>query len=457
MARTEEITRQRIRCAVYTRKSSDEGLEQDYNSIDAQKDAGHAYINSQRQEGWIPVASDYDDPAFSGGNMERPGLKQLMVDIQAKLIDVVVVYKIDRLTRSLADFSKMVEIFDAHGVSFVSVTQQFNTTTSMGRLMLNVLLSFAQFEREVTGERIRDKISASKKKGMWMGGVPPLGFDVADRKLIINESEAALVRRIFGDYNRCNSLTILIQHYRMEGICKKHWTTQDGKQRIGKLIDKGYVYKILNNPLYYGMIHFKGEKYRGEHSPIITQEMWETTQAKLASSTRGSKKNQRKGKHAALLKGLIFSSDGSAMSPVGKAIPGTTKNYRYYRAVIDQKVKAGTSGLPMMPAHEVEKAVMDNVRKILKSTDITAEVYKAIKILDNPYTRDLDQYKTSNLMAGVEKIWDSLYPLEQHRIVHLLVKKVVVYPERIEVSLHPSGIANLVIEVAHKNLELQEA
>jgi DNA invertase Pin-like site-specific DNA recombinase len=457
MARTEEITRTRIRCAVYTRKSSEEGLDQDYNSIDAQKDAGHAYISSQRHEGWIPVAADYDDPAFSGGNMERPGLKQLMLDIQAKLVDVVVVYKIDRLTRSLADFSKMVEIFDAHGVSFVSVTQQFNTTTSMGRLMLNVLLSFAQFEREVTGERIRDKISASKKKGMWMGGVPPLGFDVADRKLIVNEPEAALVRRIFSDYHRINSVTMLIQHYRMEGICKKHWTTQDGKRRVGKLIDKGYVYKLLNNPLYYGMIHFKGEKFRGEHTPIITQEMWEKTQAKLSSSSRGSKKEQRHSKHTALLKGLIYSSDGSAMTPVGKAVPGTNKHYRYYRAVSDQKIKAGTSGLPMMPAHEVEKAVMEHVRMILRSTDITTEVFKAIRVLNNPNTQDLDEYKTSNLMANVDKVWDSLYPLEQHRILHLLLKKVVIYPERIDVSLHPSGVANLVIEVAQKELELQEA
>jgi hypothetical protein len=317
------------------------------------------------------------------------------------------------------------------------------------------LLSFAQFEREVTGERIRDKISASKKKGMWMGGVPPLGFDVVERKLIVNEAEAALVRRIFSDYHRINSVTMLIQHYRMEGIYTKHWTTQDGKQRVGKLINKGYVYKLLNNPLYCGMIHFKGEKFRGEHTPIITQEMWEKTQAKLASSTRGSKKEQRHSKHTALLKGLIYSSDGSAMSPVGKAIPGTTKHYRYYRAVIDQKVKARTSGLPMIPAHEVEKAVMGQVRKLLKSTDIINEVYKAVKVLDNPNTKHLDVYQTSNLMANVDQVWDSLYPLEQHRILHLLVKKVVIYPDRIDISLHPSGVANLVIEVSQKQMELQ--
>jgi DNA invertase Pin-like site-specific DNA recombinase len=192
-----DVLKRRMRCAVYTRKSSEEGLDQEYNSIDAQRDAGHAYIASQRAEGWIPVADDYDDPAFCGGNMERPGLKRLMTDIEAGKIDVVVIYKIDRLTRSLADFSKMVEVFERQGVSFVSVTQQFNTTTSMGRLMLNVLLSFAQFEREVTGERIRDKIAASKRKGMWMGGVPPLGYDVENRRLVPNPQEAKLIRHIF--------------------------------------------------------------------------------------------------------------------------------------------------------------------------------------------------------------------------------------------------------------------
>ncbi len=192
-----EVIKPRMRCAVYTRKSTDEGLDQEYNSIDAQKDAGHSYIASQRAEGWIAVADDYDDPAFSGGNMERPGLKRLMADIEAGRIDIVVVYKIDRLTRSLADFSKMVEVFERYGVSFVSVTQQFNTTTSMGRLMLNILLSFAQFEREVTGERIRDKIAASKRKGMWMGGIPPIGYDVQNRRLVPNEREAKTVKHLF--------------------------------------------------------------------------------------------------------------------------------------------------------------------------------------------------------------------------------------------------------------------
>ena len=214
-----DALKRRQRCAVYTRKSSEEGLEQEYNSIDAQRDAGHAYIASQRAEGWIPVSDDYDDGGFSGGSMDRPALKRLMQDIEGGLIDIVVVYKIDRLTRSLADFSKMVEVFERRGVSFVSVTQQFNTTTSMGRLMLNVLLSFAQFEREVTGERIRDKIAASKRKGMWMGGMPPLGYDVENRRLVPNPQESKLVRQIFQRFVELGSSTKLVRELKLDGCC----------------------------------------------------------------------------------------------------------------------------------------------------------------------------------------------------------------------------------------------
>ena len=227
-------------------------LDQEYNSIDAQRNAGHAYIASQRAEGWIPVADDYDDPAFSGGNMERPALRRMMADIEAGKIDVVVIYKIDRLTRSLADFSKMVEVFERYGVSFVSVTQQFNTTTSMGRLMLNILLSFAQFEREVTGERIRDKIAASKRKGMWMGGVPPLGYDVENRRLVPNEREAKLIRHIFQRFVELGSSTALVKELKLDGVTSKAWTTQDGKTREGRPIDKGHIYKLLSNLTYLG-------------------------------------------------------------------------------------------------------------------------------------------------------------------------------------------------------------
>ena len=347
----------------------------------------------------------------------------------------------------------MVEVFDDHEVSSVSVTQPFNTTTSMGRLMLNVLLSFAQFEREVTGERIRDKIAAGKAKGMWMGGIPPLGYDVVERKLVINEDEAYIVRKLFGDYTRSNSLTMLLQHLRDEGVRTKSWKTQDGVERAGKLIDKSNLYKMLHNPLYYGMIHFKGQQYRGEHNAIITQEMWEAAQTKLAGATRGCRKGQRKGVHTALLKGLLFTSDGHAMTPMGKPKPGTQKSYRYYHSTQDQKVKAGTSGLPMLPALEIESAVLEQVKRILRSNEITSDVLKALKKLNNPVTKHLDEYQVSNLMANVEKVWDALYPVEQHRIMHLIVQRVVISPTRLDVTFHPSGIANLVIEVTQKPIE----
>ena len=251
--------KRKIRAAVYTRKSHEEGLEQEFNSLDAQREAGEACVISQRHEGWTLVADHYDDGGFSGGSLERPALKRLMRDIEDGKIDVVVVYKIDRLTRSLTDFSKLVEVFDRKSVSFVSVTQQFNTTTSMGRLMLNVLLSFAQFEREVTGERIRDKFAASKKKGMWMGGVPPLGYDVVERKLMINEVEAKVVRHIFERFTQLGSVTDLVPELRKAGYRSKTYKSRSGKIKEGHHLDKGMLYKILSNRVYIGEIDHNGQ------------------------------------------------------------------------------------------------------------------------------------------------------------------------------------------------------
>src|SRR4249920_2545342 len=242
--------RKYLRCAIYTRKSSEHGLEQDFNSLDAQREAAEAYIKSQAQEGWRLVKTRYDDGGISGGTLERPALQSLLTDIGGRKVDVVVVYKVDRLTRSLSDFAKLVELFEANGVSFVAVTQQFNTTTSMGRLTLNVLLSFAQFEREVIGERIRDKFAASRRKGMWMGGTPPLGYDVVERKLVVNEKEAELVCLIFKRFLRLGSATKLAQELRRARHTTKSWITQDGKHRPGKPIDKSAIYKILNNRVY---------------------------------------------------------------------------------------------------------------------------------------------------------------------------------------------------------------
>ena len=322
-------TKARKRCAVYCRVSSDERLDQEFNSIDAQKEAGHAFIASQRAEGWIPVADDYDDPGYSGGNTERPALKRLMADIQRGLIDIVVVYKIDRLTRSLADFSKMVEVFERQGVSFVSVTQQFNTTTSMGRLTLNILLSFAQFEREVTGERIRDKIAAAKKKGLWMGGVPPLGYDVANRQLVINEAEAAVVRRIFEEMLSIGSPTQIAARLTAEGITTKAWTTQDGRVRTGTRIDKKYIHKVLRNRIYLGELSSRGQWYPGVHEPIIERELWDQVHAVLARDSHArSVETKIRSRTDALLRGLLYAPSGERMYPTYSRKNG--RKYHYY-------------------------------------------------------------------------------------------------------------------------------
>jgi DNA invertase Pin-like site-specific DNA recombinase len=445
-----EVLKRHMRCAVYTRKSTDEGLDQEYNSIDAQRDAGHAYIASQRAEGWIPVADDYDDPAFSGGNMERPALKRLMADIEACKIDVVVIYKIDRLTRSLADFSKMVEVFERHGVSFVSVTQQFNTTTSMGRLMLNVLLSFAQFEREVTGERIRDKIAASKRKGMWMGGVPPLGYDVENRRLVPNENEAKLIRHVFRRFVELGSGTLLFKELKLDGVTSKAWTTQDGKTREGKPIDKGLIYKLLNNRTYLGELRHKDQWYQAEHSPIISRELWDSVHAILATNGR-VRGNATRATVAYLLKGIVFGNDGRALSP-WHTTKKNGRRYRYYVPQRENKEHAGASGLPRLPAAELESAVLDQLRAVLRSPDLLGDVLPRAIELDP----SLDEAKVTVAMTRLDTIWDQLFPAEQTRIVKLLVEKVIVSPNDLEVRLRANGIERLVLELRPEPVEQPE-
>jgi len=294
----------RTRCAVYTRKSSEEGLEQSFNSLHAQREAGEAFVLSQRHEGWSVIATPYDDGGFSGGTMDRPALKALLADIGAGKIDVVVVYKIDRLTRSLFDFAKIVEIFDAHKVSFVSVTQAFNTTTSMGRLTLNVLLSFAQFEREVTGERIRDKIAASKKRGMWMGGNIPLGYDLKARKLAVNNKEAETVRTIFRLYAELGAVRKVKAEIDRLRLRTKVQTPASGLIKGGLPFRVGHLYTILRNRLYRGEIEHKGEVHAGDHESIVDQVLWDKVQAQLASNASarrsGKSSKSRSGKKLSL-------------------------------------------------------------------------------------------------------------------------------------------------------------
>jgi len=273
------------RCAGYTRKSSEEGLEQDVNSLHAQREACEAFIKSQAGEGWRLVKTAYDDGGISGGTMERPSLQRLLSDIDEARIDVVVVYKVDRLTRSLADFAKMVEIFDAHHVSFVSITQQFNTTTSMGRLTLNVLLSFAQFEREVTGERIRDKIAASKKKGMWMGGFCSLGYDVRDRRLVVNQEESNLVKHIYRRYLELGNVRLLKLDLDRRGIVSKIRVSKNGRRSGGRSFSRGALYELLANPLYIGEIRHKKVRHPGQHDAIVDRHSWEMVQRRLREQT----------------------------------------------------------------------------------------------------------------------------------------------------------------------------
>jgi site-specific DNA recombinase len=324
------LTRKR-RCAVYTRKSTDEGLEKEFNSLDAQRESCEAYIASQRSEGWVLVHDRYDDGGVSGGTLERPALKRLLADIEAGLVDVVVVYKIDRLSRSLMDFAKLVQIFDQNEVTFVSVTQSFNTTTSMGRLTLNILLSFAQFEREVIGERVRDKIAASRARGMWMGGPVPLGYRVENRKLLIDEAAAATVRRVFEGFAEIGSVTQLLPILRAEGLLTKH----------RRPFDKGAVYKLLANRVYLGEAVHKGKSYPGEHAAIIPQALWNQVHEIMATNPH-MRAGLARNRSPALLRGLIFGADGRALSPTH-----TRKQGRLYRYYVSQSVlKGGADDAP---------------------------------------------------------------------------------------------------------------
>lgn len=354
------------RCALYTRKSSEEGLDQSFNSLDAQREACAAFVLSQAQEGWRALDAHYDDGGFSGGSMERPGLKALLSDIEAGKIDVVVVYKIDRLTRSLADFARIVELFDRHGVSFVSVTQQFNTTSSMGRLTLNVLLSFAQFEREVTGERIRDKIAASKAKGMWMGGTLPLGYDLpADgaRALVVNETEAVTVRAIFARYLELSSVHALQRELDEQGIRSKLRVSRSGRASGGQPFSRGALFHLLRNKTYLGLIVHKDRTHPGMHPAIVDTDLFEAVQARLSAQARRSGATGT-GTRAPLT-GRIFDADGQPMSPT-TAIGSSGRRYRYYvSAPLQQGVRQSrTDMIQRVPAPAIEDMLAAIARRV---------------------------------------------------------------------------------------------
>jgi site-specific DNA recombinase len=432
-AATAKTVRQKVRCAIYTRKSTEDGLEQDFNSLDAQREACEAFIASQKHEGWVALPTQYDDGGYSGGTLERPAVQRLLADIRGSKVDAIVVYKIDRLTRSLLDFAKIVEVFDAHGASFVSVTQAFNTATSMGRLTLNVLLSFVQFEREVTGERIRDKIAASKKKGMWMGGYPPLGYDVKDRKLAVNETEAEAARYVFRCYQELRSVRLLKEHLDAAGIVSKRRTAPDGRPYGGKPIARGALYHMLRNRLYRGEIVHRHQAYPGEHEPIIDDDLWRKVQSTLAANRvdRGAGKGSR---HLSLLAGLIYDAHGEPMTPSHAVKKGV--RYRYYvsKSLVTGGVKAARRG-QRIPASHIEALVTGRIR---------AGLADPVTVLNAVQCRGPDAVSQKRLLDEAARLatrWQELDGEHVRAILGAVVTRVQVHSDRIEVTLDQMGVA----------------
>ncbi len=359
-----------VRCAIYTRKSTEEGLEQEFNTLDAQREAGEAYIKSQQHEGWECLPEHYDDGGFTGGNMDRPALRRLLDDIEAGKVDCVMVYKVDRLSRSLLDFARMMEVFDQHNVSFVSVTQQFNTASSMGRLILNVLLSFAQFEREMISERTRDKIAATRRRGKWSGGMPVLGYDVVDTKLIVNSDEAEQVRQIFEMYLENHSLLKTVKELNRRGWRTKSWTTKKETRRGGKPFNKTLLHKLLTNVTYVGQVRYKDEVHDGEHQPIVNRSVFDHVQRKLRSNGRDGGRTVRN-KHGALLRGLLHCANCNCAMAHSFTTKGK-RRYRYYICTNAQKRGWHVCSAPSVPAGEIEKFVVEQIKCIGRDPELVA-------------------------------------------------------------------------------------
>jgi DNA invertase Pin-like site-specific DNA recombinase len=432
--------KQKIRCAIYTRKSCEEGLEQEFNSLDAQRASAENYISSQAHEGWVLVNDYYDDGGFSGGNLERPALQRLFQDIREDKIDCIIVYKIDRLTRSLLDFSKIIQLLDEHNVSFVSVTQSFNTANSMGRLMLNVLLSFAQYERELTSERIKDKLEASCKRGMWMGGNIPLGYDVKDRKLLINEKEAKIVRILFQNFAETASITETARELNNLGFTTKTWISNNGKLHKGKRFNKSNVRRILNNHLYIGKVKHKDKLFDGMHKPIIDEQIWQKTRDLLSTNNKIQLPSSRV-TTAPLLKGIMNCGIcGSKMTPTYTTKQG--KRYRYYICQSKHKGNNDLCKVGRISASETENLVTDQVLNFLKKPEFIIHTINAKK-------EDLSENKIINSFKTIDKIWDELFVSEQARIINLLIKQIDIKPEGLNIKIFKEGLHSLSTELTN--------
>ncbi len=497
-----------VRCAIYTRESTEEGLDQEFNSLDAQRESGEAFIKSQSQEGWVCLPDRYDDGGFTGGNMERPALGRLLADIESGKVDCVVVYKVDRLSRSLLDFARMMEVFDRHGISFVSVTQQFNTTHSMGRLTLNILLSFAQFEREIISERTRDKIAAARRKGKWSGGMPLLGYDIEPgrSKLVVNSDEAALVREIFRLYLDYQALVSVVKELNRRGWRRKQWTTRKGKVRGGGPFTKASVYAILTNITYVGKLRYKDEVHDGEHEAIVDAELFEQVQTILQRNGRTGGRHIRN-KYGALLRGLLHCA-ACDRSMTHRYSAKKTARYRYYVCRRAQQEGWEACPTPSVPAPEIEQFVVDQIKGIgrdpalIRETLVQArqEAEKTIRRLENeqqglhrqlqrdevecrklspasdPHAVDrladsrerirgterrlteineelialrrelVDEAEVETAMARFKPLWECLTSREQARILELLIERIDYDGERSQISItfRPTGFNGLI-------------
>ena len=410
-----------IRCAIYTRKSTDEGLDSDFNTLDAQRESAEAFILSQRHEGWIALPQKYDDGGFTGANMERPALTRLLDDVRSGLVNCVVVYKVDRLTRSLLDFARIMEVLDKHDATFVSVTQQFNTTASLGRLTLNILLSFAQFEREMIAERTRDKMSAARRKGKWVGGNPVLGYDVHPDggALVVNAEEAARVKVIYAMYLERGSLLPVVEELGRRGWTLKRWTTRNGKTVGGKPFTRPRLHLLLTNVIYTGRVQHRGEIYAGEHQAIVDRETWDKVQEQLKANAPGSRRNLRN-KHGALLKGAVR----CATCNVGMVHTYTQKGTRLYRYYVC--VKAHQRGWTQcatrsVSAPELEQAVVDHIRGIGRNPMMLTAV---MRHLEESGCGDVPREDVARALQEFDGLWRELAPRMQEQLIKALVETV---------------------------------
>jgi site-specific DNA recombinase len=441
----------KTRCAIYTRKSTEEGLDMEFNSLDAQREACESYIASQRHEGWLRLDDSYDDGGWSGGSMDRPALKRLISDIERGLVDTVVVYKVDRLSRALSDFAKLIDMFDTHKVTFVSVTQQFNTTTSMGRLTLNILLSFAQFEREVIGERIRDKFAASKRKGIWMGGVTPLGYEVRERQLHVHDEDARAVRLVFDSFLMLKSVARVAHELPALGVASRARVTRTGRSFGGTPLDRGAVYKILNNPIYIGKIRHKDKVYDGRHEPIITQEVWDRAHELLRDSPRQKSPSSKRKSHAPLTGVLKCGGCMSSMTPVHTRKEGG-KLYRYYSATSYLKGGCKTCPIKRIAAREIEAVVVSQLQAVFASPEMIMGVWKEASRQD----RSIDDHAIRDALSDLVPIWNELFPKEQERLIALMLEKVVVYPDAVDIRVRADGLESIVRELDRQKKRLED-